>query len=424
MMNPSKPGWIKKYFSLLDNYSDSLNKYSGTMLSADELFYGFLQPTGIMYGFPTSLLFLNDNLIADLSSEEAFKILLIEGLVLTDHLRKGSFDLESLEKSLEEFVAFYEETQIEKAKKGWLNFKDLTVYEKLESIIAQRVDIKTRFTHKLWTTYLYNSLIFHDLILYNEYQNGANPKDLIVTRSRVELDVIKIIALAANADGELAEEEEAIFEVFMASASLNREAREEASLYWDGKRSLDSMELDYERSWILNRYLMEIAVLTVWSDRLVVDSEREFLKALTLKLGLGEDERDKSFLAIQAFVMNNYETIPFLQGKKDAELLMEGAAERWKNILGRNKEQLAAELKESKELMALIRKSTTDDLTKEEKEKARTQLKDLARTIPSLTLFMLPGGALLMPLVLKIIPDLVPTAFRSNQIEEEEEETD
>ena len=327
-------------------------------------------------------------------------------------------------KSLEEFVAFYEETQIEKAKKGWLNFKDLTVYEKLESIIAQRVDIKTSFTHKLWTTYLYNSLIFYDLILYNEYHNGANPKDLIVKRSRVELDVIKIIALAANADGELAEEEEAIFEVFMASASLNREAREEARLYWDGKRSLDSMELDYERSWILNRYLMEIAVLTVWSDRLVVDSERGFLKALTLKLGLGEDERDKSFLAIQAFVMNNYETIPFLQGKKDAELLMEGAAERWKNILGRNKEQLAAELKESKELMALIRKSTTDDLTKEEKEKARTQLKDLARTIPSLTLFMLPGGALLMPLVLKIIPDLVPTAFRSNQIEEEEEETD
>ena len=32
---------------------------------------------------------------------------------------------------------------------------------------------------------------------------------------------------------------------------------------------------------------------------------------------ISEDERDKSFIAIQAFVMNNYETIPFLQGKKD-----------------------------------------------------------------------------------------------------------
>ncbi|MFT5820158.1 MAG: hypothetical protein ACI8ZM_001392 [Crocinitomix sp.] len=424
MMNPSKPGWIRKYFSLLDNYSESLNKYSGALLSTDELFYGFLQPTGIMYGFPTSLLFLNDDIMEDLSSEEAFKILLLEGLILTDHLKKGKFDIESLEESLEEFVAFYEETHIEKAKKGWLNFKDLTVYEKLESIIAQRVDIKTSFSHKLWTTYLYNSLIFHDLLLYNDYHNGVNPVDLIAQRSRVELDVIKIIALAANADGELAEEEEAIFEVFMASASLNRDEREEARMYWDGKLSLETVDFDYNRSWVLNRYLMEIAVLTVWSDRLVVDSEREFLKALTLKLGLGVDERDKSFIAIQAFVMNNYETIPFLQGKKDAELLMEGATERWKNILGRNKEKLATELKESKELMALIRKSTTEDLSKEEKEKARMQLKDLARTIPSLTLFMLPGGSLLLPIILKIIPDLVPTAFRSNQIDEEDHKED
>ncbi len=421
-MNPSKPGWIKKYFSLLDNYSESLNKYSGALLSTDELFYGFLQPTGIMYGFPTSLLFLNDELMTDLSSEEVFKILLLEGLVLTDHLKKGSFEIAALEKSLEEFVAFYEETHSEKAKKGWLNFKDLTVYEKLESIISQRVDIKTSFSHKLWTTYLYNSLIFHDLLLYNEYHNGVKPADIIAKRSRVELDVIKIIALAANADGELSEEEEAIFEVFMASASLNRDEREEARLFWEGSESLDSMDLNYDRSWILNRYLMEIAVLTVWSDRLVVDSEREFLKALTNKLGISEDERDKSFIAIQAFVMNNYEAIPFLQGKKDAELLMEGATERWKNILGRNKDKLAAELKESKELMALIRKSTTEELSKEEKEKARTQFKDLARTIPSLTLFMLPGGSLLLPIILKIIPDLVPTAFRSNQIEEEGEE--
>ena len=145
-----------------------------------------------------------------------------------------------------------------------------------------------------------------------------------------------------------------------------------------------------------------------------------FLIALTKKLQLDEEEMDKSFLAIQAFVMNNYETVPFLKGKNDTALLLDGATERWKNILGRNKDKLATELKESKELMALIAKSTTQDLSKEEKEKAKTQLKDLARTVPSLTLFMLPGGSLLLPIILKIIPDLVPTAFRSNQVEEEE----
>jgi hypothetical protein len=101
---------------------------------------------------------------------------------------------------------------------------------------------------------------------------------------------------------------------------------------------------------------------------------------------------------------------------------MDGATERWKNILGRNKDKLAAELKDSKELMALIAKSTTSELSKEEKEQAKTQLKDLARTIPSLTIFLLPGGSLLLPIILKIIPDLVPTTFRSNQIEDENED--
>jgi hypothetical protein len=423
MMNPSKSGWIRKYFSILDDYRQNLDQYPGAILSPEELFYGYLQPTGIMYGFPTSFLFLENDFMEELSREEAFKVLLLEGLILTDHLKKGTFNLEALEVSIEAFVRFYEETEIEHAKKGWFDFKNQSTYEKLESIIAQRVDIKTSFSNKLWTTYLYNSLIFHDLILYHEYHDGVPAETLKLKRNQLALDVIKIIALAANADGQLTDEEEAIFEVFMASAKLNREAREEAQRFWEGEKGMEALDLSYDRSWVINRYLMEVAVLTVWSDRLVVQAEKDFLKQLTKQLDIPEEEKDKSFIAIQAFVMNNYETVPFLRGKNDTELLMTGATERWKNILGRNKEKLAAELKESKELMALIAKSTTDELSKEEKEKARQQLKDLARTIPSLTLFMLPGGTILLPIVLKIIPDLVPTAFRSNQVEDIDDET-
>lgn len=422
MINPSKSDWIKKYFSILDDYSQSLDQYPGSILSTEELFYGYLQPTGIMYGFPTSLLFLENELMQVLSREEAFKILLLEGLILTDHLKTGAFNIEALENSLEAFVNFYELTEIEHAKKGWFDFKNQTAYAKLESIIAQRVDIKTSFSNKLWTTYLYNSLIFHDLILYHEYHDGVPAETLKLKRKQLALDVIKIIALAANADGELTDEEEAIFEVFMASAKLDREAREDAQKFWKGEKGLNALDLNYNRTWVMNRYLMEVAVLTVWSDRRVVQAEKDFLNQLTSKLGIPTEEKDKSFIAIQAFVMNNYETVPFLRGQNDAERLMDGATERWRNILGRNKEKLASELKESKELMALIAKSTTEELSKDEKEKARSQLKDLARTIPSLTLFMLPGGTLLLPIVLKIIPDLVPTAFRSNQIEEKDDD--
>lgn len=419
-MNPSKGGWIKKYFSLLDNYKETLNAYPDALLTPEELFYGYLQPTGIMYGFPTALLFLDNEQMVDWSTEEKFKVLLLEGLILVDHLRKGKFDIDSLEEALEEFVSFYEDTQLELAKKSWLNFKGLDVYEKLESIISQRVDIKSRNSRKLWMSYLSNNLIFQDLLLYHDYHNEHDRSNLSYKRSQVALDLVKVVAAASHSDVELRGEESTIFDIYLASADLDKAAREEARDFWDAKHGIDQIDFNYKRSWVLNRYILEIAVLTVWSDRTVTQSERDFLSRLADKIGLSDEEKDKSFIAIQAFVMNNHETVPFLNGKGETELLMSGATERWRNILGRNKDKLAIELKESKELLALIAKSTTEDLSKEEKEKARLQLKDLARTIPSLTLFMLPGGSLLLPIILKIIPDLVPTAFRSNQIDEQE----
>ena len=40
------------------------------------------------------------------------------------------------------------------------------------------------------------------------------------------------------------------------------------------------------------------------------------------------------------------------------------------------------------------------------------------KSVPALAIFMLPGGAVLLPLILKVIPDLVPSAFKENEIDE------
>lgn len=419
MMNPSSSGWIKKFFSLLKAEESYLNEYPGSM-SPEELIYGYLQPTGIMYGFPTSFIFMQDDAVDNLSAEEKFKVLLLEGLILIDFVNKGKFDTENLEEALENFVMFYEETAIEKAKKSWLSFKDLTVYEKLESIIDQRVDIKVSFSNKLWTSYLHNSLIFQDLILYYEFDNAFDSSILALRRKKLMLDMLKLVAVAAKADGEIAEEEEALFDVFMASAKLEGADKESAKDFWEQDKTIDDIAFEADLSWLWKRYMMEIATLTVWSDKIVVPAEEEFLKQLAVRLDVVDDEQDKSFIAIQSFVLSNAELVPFLSGKNETEQLMDGAADKWRKILGRNKDKLSAELRQSKELVALIAKSSRTELTEEEKKKVKSQFKDLGRSIPAFTLFMLPGGSLVMPIVLKLIPDLVPSAFRNNQIDEEE----
>jgi ABC-type proline/glycine betaine transport system permease subunit len=67
--------------------------------------------------------------------------------------------------------------------------------------------------------------------------------------------------------------------------------------------------------------------------------------------------------------------------------------------------------------MVLLSQSTVRDLSKEESKQLQEQLIDVIKTIPSLAIFMLPGGALLLPLFVKLIPKLLPSAFDDNRIE-------
>jgi hypothetical protein len=85
-----------------------------------------------------------------------------------------------------------------------------------------------------------------------------------------------------------------------------------------------------------------------------------------------------------------------------------------KLLLHKNKLRLYQELSESKEALFLLRKSTHTPLNEEEKLKVRIQLLDICKAIPSLAVFMLPGGALLLPLLIKLLPDILPSAFKDD----------
>lgn len=89
--------------------------------------------------------------------------------------------------------------------------------------------------------------------------------------------------------------------------------------------------------------------------------------------------------------------------------------EEIQKLLFKNKQSLQKELSESKELVQLIRKSTTEKLTEEEKQKVKSQLIDVFKSVPALAIFLLPGGMILLPLVAKLLPDIMPTAFREEE---------
>jgi hypothetical protein len=151
----------------------------------------------------------------------------------------------------------------------------------------------------------------------------------------------------------------------------------------------------------------------------VISTEKIFLLELCEFLEIPRIELEETRVMVGTFVLNNNKKVSFLKSTSSYEKMFSSLSRRWIKVLGRNKDKLATELKHSKELIFLIKKSTSQELSKEEKELVKSQFLDIVKSMPSLAIFMLPGGALLLPLVLKIIPDLIPSAFRENEIDKE-----
>src|SRR3989454_7427346 len=78
-----------------------------------------------------------------------------------------------------------------------------------------------------------------------------------------------------------------------------------------------------------------------------------------------------------------------------------------------NLDRLLQEIREPRELGELLAKAAAGGtLSGEEKTKIREQLIDLAKTIPALAIFAAPGGMLLLPILLKLLPfNLLPSSF-------------
>ncbi len=89
---------------------------------------------------------------------------------------------------------------------------------------------------------------------------------------------------------------------------------------------------------------------------------------------------------------------------------------KWTRIRRRNGYKFGVEGRETGELFSLWGKSFKTDLTEDERQKVKHQSLDLAMVIPSVIIFIIPGGSVILPFALKYIPALCPSAFRDNSL--------
>ena len=119
---------------------------------------------------------------------------------------------------------------------------------------------------------------------------------------------------------------------------------------------------------------------------------------------------------LKEFAKENTKNLTLFEYSHPVRHLYKQSSNTVKLLVLRNKNRLIRELNESGELLVLLSQSAQRDLSPEEKHKMKEQLLDICKTIPSLTIFLLPGGSLLLPLLVKWIPTLLPSAFNENRV--------
>lgn len=417
MFAPGAKGWIKKYFDLVDRKEVVLSFDSPNQIEKEHFIHLTLSNSGMIFGYPARLIFAKDLDDKDWTVEEKFKLLLFESMLFVYIQRKDGEFVQN--EFLEKLYEFYANHNAGGIKKLFRIFVKESREERLEGVLTRRVDIKLNLLeNKWWVNSLSNAFACLDVLLFDDFLTKSS-SDALKGYNLFAINALNAITLAAYSDGIVEEREKALFNVFLASSNLSEEDRDAAKKRFYKGANLEDFSIFVHDHWLLKRFILDVSILTVLSSGELEDTEEKFLRVLCDYLSIPEMELDENLGLIENFLLRTQGKVEFMKDSPSYEKVYSSLSKRWMKVLVRNKDKIALELKESKDLVFLIKKSATQELSNEEKDLVKTQFKDLVKSVPALAIFLLPGGTVLLPLVMKLIPDLVPSAFKDNEINKE-----
>jgi hypothetical protein len=391
-INPSINGWIEKF---IQQHALDIVTYD-----TNESFFKACQKSGLIYGYVVNYHLKNDIEDTKWDAEEKMKV----GFLATLLALFQSHKLDSKTAFLNELLSFYD--QISRGKFSFLNMvlPQSNSYQKLESIINERLQTNDNIVTKNFTHIVTNSMLYIDVLAFEYYLNH-NSINLDFFKN-LERKCLALIMFSLNVKKHKSEYDVMLLKMFENSLRYSKVSKinnhEIIDIVFDGNRSeLESL------------YLYEIAHMTLLSDGVVNENEQIFLAEFALKLGLNKTNQNTGYELVE-FINKYKNNLPFYNLNHPVKQFYTNTQDNIAKLISRNKTRLLKELSESKELVKLLGKSTQNELSFEEKKKVKKQLLDICKSIPSLTIFLLPGGGLLLPILIKFIPQLLPSAFNEN----------
>jgi hypothetical protein len=153
------------------------------------------------------------------------------------------------------------------------------------------------------------------------------------------------MAAAAHANHVVEFEERKLLEYFLQTANLSPEKKKECQDIFERGISVEEINLPTNNSWILKKYFLEMAILTIWADKKVEQLELDFLKRLADSIGFSDDDLENSMMAIEGFVLEHWDDLMYLQDKKDYEEVTKIFMQRMSRVTDKHRGRLLDEAK-------------------------------------------------------------------------------
>ncbi len=400
MINPSASGWIDKFFSE-QKFSEAIP------FENVDSFYLKVRETGFIYGHIISIDSRIPIPIKGWFKTEISKIALLNTLYNVFCLEKRNSEPNVF---ITEVLKFYKAMNPE----GFNLFKILlpkdTPSHSLENIIDERVQTNDSIISKNFSHLVTNALLFIDVLAFRQYlAHGEIPEKYL---KRIEETVLGIVGLALKTKTVKSQHDDLLIKLFEASIRYSKFSKVTVD-------TLETLQLDYFSNKLEQYYLIDMAGMALWSDGVVENEEAYFLYSLGSMMRVSDDFVTHSIDTTHTFITTHKHKIPYFNYSNPVKHFYDQMTHTVVKLIVRNKNRLVKEIVQSKELMVLLAYSTTRDLDAKEKKKVKKQLLDICKTIPSLTIFLLPGGSLLLPILIKFIPTMLPSAFNENLDENE-----
>lgn len=395
MINPSASGWIDKFF-IEQKFSNE------TVSKTTDSFYLKVRNTGFIYGHIITFETVSKIDTKGWFKEEISKVALLNTLYDIFCLTKEETSTQNF---IKEAVAFYNQMN----PQGFNLFKKIlpknSLSLTLEKIIDERVQTNDTIISKNFSHLVTNALLFIDVLAFRQYLiHGTIPEKYL---KKIEETIVNIVTLALKIKSNKSQYDDLLIKLFEASIRYSKFSRVPV-------QSLETVQLDYFTNELEKYYLIDIAGMALWSDGIIENNEAYFLHSLAETLSISDNFVNQSINSTNEFITKHKKEIPYFNYSNPVKHFYDQTTQSVATLVSRNKSRLIKEIVQSKELMLLLAYSTRRDLDEKEKKKVKKQLLDICKTIPSLTIFLLPGGSLLLPILIKFIPTLLPSAFNEN----------